>query len=281
MSDHPHLVCFGAAHWDILAQGRTGGRGPDTPGVVRTRPGGVALNAAMGLAALGIAVTLVSAIGDDAEGQALLAAAEAAQVTTDLVLIYPDMPTGRYVAIERVDGDLVAAVADMTTLDAVQPGHLPLDRVPRADGWLIDANLPAPVIRAIAAHPSRPPLFADAVSQTKATRLRNVLGALDGIYCNRLEAESICAVGLNAARAAAEALVGRGVRRAVVTDGALAAADAGRHGVAVQRPAAGPVRSVTGAGDALMAAHLAAVLRGARPEEALAAGLAAARRHAA
>lgn len=281
MTDRPRIVCFGAAHWDILAQSRTGGRGPDTPGIVRSRPGGVALNVGLALAAAGVAVTLVSAVGDDAEGHALIDRAGAEQVDTDLVLIYPELPTGRYVAIERVDGELVAAVADMTTLDALLPQHLPLDRLPPADGWLIEANLPVPVIRTIAAVPDRPPLFADAVSPAKAVRLRGVLGMLDGLYCNRLEAEAICAVGLNAARAAAEALVGRGVRRAVVTNGALAAADVGPHGVAVQQPPRGPVRSVTGAGDALMAAHLATLLRGGRPDEALAAGLAAAARHAA
>lgn len=281
MDEQPHVVCFGAAHWDIIAHGLSGARGPDVPGTVRTRPGGVALNAALGLAALGLAVTLVSAVGEDAEGQALLAATARAGVTTQTVLVYPGAATGRYVAIERVDGELVAAVADLSALERLEPEHLPLERLAPAAAWLIEANLPAPVIRALAMQPGRPPLWADAASPAKATRLRPVLGQLAGLYCNRLEAEAICAVGLNAARAAAEALVGRGARRAVVTDGAQAAADAGAHGVAVLRPAPGPVRSVTGAGDALMAAHLAAVLRGARPDEALAAGMTAARAHAA
>jgi sugar/nucleoside kinase (ribokinase family) len=281
MDERKHLVCFGAAHWDIIAHARSGVLGADAPGTVRSRPGGVALNAALGLAALGLAVTLVSAVGDDAEGRTLLAETAARGVVTEHVLVYPDLPTGRYVAIERVDGELVAAVADVEALDTLMPEHLRLDRLPPADAWLMEANLPAAVIRAIAAHPGRPPLFADAVSPAKAQRLRPVLGQLAGLYCNRMEAEAICAVGLNAARAAAEALVGRGVARAVVTNGPQAAADAGPHGVSVLRPVNAPVRSVTGAGDALMAAHLAAVLRGARAEAALAEGLAAAHRHAA
>ena len=51
--------------------------------------------------------------------------------------------------------------------------------------------------------------------------------------------------------------------------------------VATLKPDSAPVRSVTGAGDALIAAHLAATLAGASPAAALAAGLAAARRRAA
>lgn len=281
MDEELHIVCFGAAHWDIIAHCTSGARGADVPGTVRSRLGGVALNAALGLAALGLTVSLMSAVGEDAEGQALLAETAAQGVKTDAVLIYPGAATGRYVAIERVDGELVAAVADVAVLEAMEPAHLSLSRLTHASAWLMDANLPAPVIRALAGHPERPPLYADAVSPTKALRLRPVLGQLAGLYCNRMEAEAICAVGLNAARAAAEALVGRGVRRAVVTDGPLMAADVGPHGVTTLKPGAGPIRSVTGAGDALMAAHLAAVLRGARPDEALAAGLQAARRRAA
>lgn len=276
-----HVVCFGASHWDVVAHATGGARGADVPGTVHRRPGGVALNVALGLAALGLAVTLVGAVGEDEEGRALVSAIAGQGVRTAHMLVYPDAPTGHYVAIERVDGELVAAVADMGALDTVAPEHLALERLAPARAWLFDANLPAPAIRAIAAHPGRPPLFADAVSETKAQRLRPVLGQLDGIYCNRLEAEAICAVGLNAARAAAEALVGRGARRAVVTNGPLAVADVGSHGVVSLRPSEAPIRSVTGAGDALMAAHLAAMLAGARADEALAAGLAAARSHAA
>lgn len=279
--DRPHVVCFGAAHWDVIARARAGVRGPDAPGTVRTSSGGVALNIALGLAALGIAVTLVSAMGDDAEGRALIALLSAAGVDCAGVLLYPGLPTGRYVAIERSDGELAAAVADAATLDGMAPEHLPLDRLAPAEAWIMEANLQPAVLRALAARPGRPPLYADAASEAKASRLHPVLGRLDGVYCNRAEAEAICAIGLNASRAAAEALLARGARRAVVTNGPLPAADAGPHGVVSLRPEQAPIRSVTGAGDALIAAHLAAVLRGARADEALADGLAAARRRAA
>ena len=281
MNLRPHVVCFGAAHWDVIARANPGARGADAPGLVVTRPGGVALNVALGLAAAGVAVTLVAAVGDDAEGRALAAMLEAAGVSAAGLIPYRGAETGRYVGIERADGELIAAVADLAALDAMAPAHLPLDALPPADAWLIDANLPAPVIRALAMLDDRPPLMADAVSEAKAAKLRPILARLDRLYCNRAEAEAICAAGLNAARAAAEALAARGVRRAVVTNGPLPAADVGAHGHVTLSPDKGAVRSVTGLGDALIAAHLAATLTGARPAEALAAGLAAARRRAA
>ncbi len=277
----PSVVCFGAAHWDVVGRPNPGARGPDAPGVAKRFAGGVALNVATGLAAIGLAATLVSAVGDDAEGRELIARVAEAGVDAERVLPYAGAPTGRYVAIERADGELLAAVADARALDAMLPEHVSLSGLETADAWFLDANLPPPVIRALATHSGRPPLFADAVSEAKATRLRDALSRIDTIYCNRAEAEAICAIGLNAARAAAEALVMRGARRAVVTNGPLAAADAGPHGVVSLKPERTVVRSVTGAGDALMAAHIAARLRGARPDEALAAGLVAARLKAA
>ncbi len=278
----PHrVVCFGAAHWDVIARPRPGARGRDTPGEAERRIGGVAVNVALGLAAAGVAVSLVTAIGDDADGAEMLARLAEAGVSAEAAIRYSGAPTGRYVAIEKVDGELLAAVSDDRALDAMLPEHIPLSDLPAADAWFIDANLPPRVIRALSGAEGRPPLLVDAASEDKAPRLRDSLARIDTLYCNRREAEAIAAAGLNAARSAAESLVIRGVRRAVVTDGPLAAADAGPHGVAVLKPEARPLRSTTGAGDALIAAHIAACLAGARPEEALAAGLSAARRLAA
>jgi sugar/nucleoside kinase (ribokinase family) len=281
MSEQPRVICFGAAHWDVIARARGAARGVDTPGRVEVRPGGVALNVAAGLAAAGLRATLVAAVGDDDDGRRLAAAARGLGVDPSGLMVYENAATGRYVAIERADGELTAAVADTLALDSMRPEHLALDGLPRADAWLVDANLPPAVLRALAEAPGRPPLLADAASEAKADRLRPILGRLDALYCNRAEAEAICATGLNAARAAAEALVARGARRAIVTNGPLPASDAGPHGVVTLRPEAGPIRTATGAGDALIAAHVAGLLRGARPEEALAAGLAAARARAA
>lgn len=270
------VICFGAAHWDVIARRRPGARGPDAPGEAREALGGVALNAALGLARQGLAVELVAALGEDDAGRRLLEAAHRAGVGVRFCAIYPGAETGRYVAVERADGELISAVADLAALEAMRPADLDLDALPEAEAWLMEANLPPAILRALADHPRRPPLYADAASEEKAAKLRERLPLLAGVYANRLEAEAICAAGFGAARAAAEALVGRGAGRAVVTDGARPAADAGPQGVAILAPEAGPPASRTGSGDRLLAAHLAATLRGAAPEAALEAGLVAA-----
>ncbi len=277
----PDVVCFGAAHWDVIARRAAEACGPDTPGRVERRPGGVALNVARALAAAGRRVALAAPLGDDEAGRRLISALSEDGIETEGLLVRGGAPTGSYVAIERADGELLAAVADTAALEALAAAELPLDRFAEARAWFLETNLPVAVIAALAARPSRPALVADAVSPAKAPKLRPVLDRLETLYCNRAEAEAICATGFTAAEPAARALLGLGVARAVVTDGPRAATDAGPRGVTTLRPEAGALRSVTGAGDALLAAHLAATLAGSTPEAALATGLAAARRQAA
>lgn len=279
--EEPEIVCFGAAHWDVIARREAAAQGTDTPGRVERRPGGVALNVARALAAAGRRVALVAPLGDDEAGRRLVSALSEDGIETEGLLMRSGSPTGCYVAIERADGELLAAVADAAALDALAPAELSLERFCGARAWFLETNLPAAVIEVLAARPERPALIADAVSQAKAPKLRPVLDRLETLYCNRAEAEAICETGFAAAEAAAQALLARGVARAVVTDGPLAAVDAGPGGTTSLRPEAGALRSVTGAGDALLAAHLAATLAGSGPEAALATGLAAARRQAA
>ena len=281
MQEEPDVVCFGAAHWDVIARIEAAAQGADTPGRVERRPGGVALNVARALAAAGCRAALVAPLGDDEEGWRLRATLKEDGLDTEGLVMRSEAPTGCYVAIERADGELLAAVADAAALDALTPAALPLDRLIGAQAWFLETNLPAPVIQALAERPERPALVADAVSQAKAPKLRPVLDRLATLYCNRAEAEAICAAGFESAEPAAQALVELGAARAVVTDGPNAAADAGRHGVTALRPEGGGLRSVTGAGDAHLAAHLAATLKGGDAESALAAGLAAVRRRAA
>ena len=64
-----------------------------------------------------------------------------------------------------------------------------------------------------------------------------------------------------------------------MTDGAAAASAAGPGGCLTMAPPAVPARSVTGAGDAFVAAHLAARADGLDRKAALAAALAASARH--
>jgi sugar/nucleoside kinase (ribokinase family) len=265
-------------------------RGADVPGRIATVPGGVALNIAVALAGLGLRPALLGAVGDDPEGAALVAAMAARGVGAGWLTVTPGLATDRYMAIEDAGG-LVAAIADARTLETAGAAIL----APLADGRLgsaarpwagpvvIDGNLSDDVLAGIADSP----LFAAAAlhlvpaSPGKGARLAPLAAHPRAtLHVNLSEAALIAGAGMPDAQTAAEALVARGAARAVVTDGARAAADAARgRATAVALPPAVAVARVTGAGDVFTAAHLAATMQGCCPAAALAAALAAAAAH--
>ncbi len=273
------FVCIGAAHWDLIARAAAPlAPGADVPGRVHARPGGVAFNVAAALAALGTPVALVAAIGRDAAGDRLVTAIARAGIDVRHVLRH-DSDTDAYLAIETAEGALHAAVADCTGLEAAGVALLgPLAEALRdAAGLVIDANLPEAVIAAMA---TPGPVALVAASPEKASRLRRAL-ALPGatLYANVAEADAILGHRTGTAEAAAHALTGAGVAAALVTDGPREAAWMRAGHVLLRHPPPVSPRSVTGAGDALVAAHLHARAQGADDPAALDAALAAAATH--
>ena len=99
------------------------------------------------------------------------------------------------------------------------------------------------------------------------------------IYLNVEEAGQICQRRFHGVEDAAKGLLEHGARRVLVTDGGNGCADATTQGILLATPPRVLVNRVTGAGDAFMAAHLAAETLGADRDSALDAALAAAARH--
>ena len=269
MRSNSKITCFGAAHWDHVGKQSAGTAGPDRPGRIRVRPGGVAANVAIGLAAEGLRPDLFSIVGRDHDGENLLALLADHRIRTATTLRSDRFPTGAYIAIEDESGELVSAVADCRALDALTPGTFDTALAKHADFWFLEANLPVAVINELASMDGRPPLAANPVSPARAGRLAAVLPKLALLYCNRSEAEALLARGFASSEDAATALIETGVDRAVVTDGPSAVCDASALGVFSAAPNTSRFASATGAGDAFLARHLSAVLAGNDPQASL------------
>lgn len=277
----PDVLCIGAVLWDVIGRAPVAmALGDDVPGRIQRLPGGVALNIALTLGRLGLRPAVLTAVGDDAEGEELLAAISARGVLADFAHRSAGMPTDRYMAVEGAGG-LVAAVADAHTLEAADEAIL----LPLADGRLATAEAPwrGPVALDgnltddLLARLARSPLLAAAdlrvapASPGKALRLLPLLGHPGAtLYVNLIEAAALVGRPLAHATEAAGALVAAGCRRALVTDGAREAADGDRDGVLAFAPPPVTARRVTGAGDTFLAAHVVAERGGASRGDALA-----------
>lgn len=286
----PDILCIGSVLWDTIGRAPTHmQQGADVPGRITRRPGGVAMNIAMTLARFGLRPALLSAIGRDADGDELVAAAQRMGLNCEFVYRSDDLPTDRYMAVEGANG-LIAAIADAHSLEAagdkilrpLADGRLGSVHAPWAGALALDGNLTEALLAEIA----HSPLFAAAdlrvapASPGKAERLLPLLARPTlTLYVNLEEAGILCQCRFGHAAEAATGLIARGASRVLVTDGPRAAADASADGVISQCPPAVMETRVTGAGDTFMAAHLVAERRGADRQSALVAALEAAARH--
>jgi sugar/nucleoside kinase (ribokinase family) len=290
MNAPPDILCIGSVLWDIIGRAPSHmAVGSDVPGRISRLPGGVAMNIAMVLAGFGLTPAILSVVGRDAEGEELVAACHHLGLMIDHLYRSDDLPTDRYMAVEGANG-LIAAVADAHSLEAagarvlapLQDGRLGSAAAPWTGPVALDGNLTVGLLAEIA----ESPLFAAAdlriapASPGKAERLRPLIAHPRAVlYVNLEEAGVLCQTRFADAAAAAEGLLARGAARVLVTDGGRACAEGSARGVTVARPPAVMVTRVTGAGDAFMAAHIVAELRGAEPEAALDAALRAAADH--
>lgn len=253
------------------------------PGRIMRQPGDVALNIAMALRRFGLAPTLLSTVGRDAQGDALMQACAARGLMTHLIHRSEDLPTDQYMAVEAANG-LIAAIADAHSLEAagdtiLQPlsdGRLPQ---PYTGAVALDGNLTLELLSQIA----RSPLLAQAdlrvapASPGKALRLTPFVQAGRGtLYVNIEEAGLLCQSEFDCSQTAAASLLAHGAARVVVTDGGRPTTLADAEGLVTLCPPAVKVTRITGAGDTFMAAHIAAEQRKLDPQAALESALSAA-----
>lgn len=119
----PRLVVLGDLVLDVvLAPDRPIVSGTDVPGRVAIRQGGSAANTARWLARLGARVTLVSAVGRDAAGRALVEAVRGDGVTARVVRV-AGARTGRIGVLVTPGGER-SFVADRGAADALSPEDL-------------------------------------------------------------------------------------------------------------------------------------------------------------
>ena len=284
-SDCP-VVVIGAAGVDIV--GRLEGdlhEGSSNPARIRTTFGGVARNVAENLARLGQAVILLTAVGEDEEGERLVRNAQKAGVNTEYIIRCGDCPTGMYVGILNSRGEILFALDSMEVTHNITPAYIrQRSRLFKGASFVfIDLNLPPETLRAIysLAKRYRVPVCADPTSMHLAPRLMPFLGQTFLITPNFSEASLLAkqprkAPSRRQALLIAKTLVSQGVDIVIITMAeqglCYASSETNGHIPAIQTEILDP----TGAGDALTAAVLFALLNAMPLDDALRLGVSAA-----
>ena len=275
-----YVVVVGGANVDICGRSWEGLVQEDSnPGVVSMSIGGVGRNIAHNLGLLGVDVRMLTACGDDLNGQRLCTASTEAGIDMTHVLKLRDERTSTYLYITGPDGDMALAVSDMSICQRITPEYLAehLTLLQNARAVVCDTNIPEESLAYLAENCAAP-LFCDPVSTIKAEKLRPILGKIHTLKPNRLEAELLSGVkieNLEDVYRAADKLLELGVHRLFISLGADGILAAMGDDKLLLPNIPGNMVNTTGCGDACMAALVWAYLEGTGLRETALAGLAA------
>ncbi|MFT3986127.1 carbohydrate kinase family protein [Aestuariivirga sp.] len=169
------VIVIGGANADIKGHAsRSFVGGTSNPGDVSISAGGVGRNIADNLARLGHETSLITVLGDDANGLIVREACHAAGVDLSLTLTGPH-PTGTYLVVLDHRGELVAAVNDMRSIEWLKVEHLEAlaPKLAEADFLVADCNIGATCLAWLCDFSSRNniPLLIEPVSVPKAKKL--------------------------------------------------------------------------------------------------------------
>lgn len=264
------IACIGAANLDrklhTLDKLVPGTSNPARQGEAF---GGVARNIAENLARMGADVALLTAVGNDASGRALLAHADGINIDTRATPRLDDAATGTYTAVLDHDGEMAVALADMAIYERLTPGFMAARRQQRANASLVvaDLNLPVDTVAQLVhdAREDEVPLVIVAVSEPKMARLPQDLLGVRLLILNEGELAARVGRSLDGETALADAcreVQAQGAQDVVVTRGARGVLFTA--GGSVEHLAAHTVEvvDVTGAGDAFAAAICLTFARG-------------------
>lgn len=243
-------------------------------------PGGVAFNIAKVLSDLDCIVGLSSRVGSDPSGRALVNYLATSRIDNIDVAEETNRHTAAYTAVVNPKGELVLGLSDMEIYDHLDRPYWSSrsNKLAGWDAWCLDTNLPKSGLHYISTLANRPRLYAVVSSPSKGVRLKSSLRYINTLILNVAEAamltgQSHC--GIDGAEKAAQLLCAAGVDRTLVTQGAGggAWADAAGSGTMAAPPQPHQLIRVSGAGDALAAAAIAALEKGHSTTKALELGI--------
>jgi ribokinase len=271
----PKIVVVGSVNTDMVVKSEripapgetvTGGR-------FVMAAGGKGANQAVAAARLGAQVTLVAKVGSDVFGDQAVENYRREGIATDLVFRDPSQATGVALILVDEKGENSIAVApganfSITPDEVAQAG----DRIRQADVLLLQLEIPMPAVEAAARIAAAAGVCVVLDPAPVAPVSDALLACVRVIKPNEHEAERLTGVRVTdeaSARAAAERLLQRGVKHAVITLGPR-----GAVWVSAERSAfvsGTPVEAVdsTAAGDAFSGGLACAMARGLSMEEAV------------
>ncbi len=282
MNNSSSVLCVGGMHFDCIAQSYTPLQMKASNPVRNSYvAGGVAHNIACDLAALGTQSSMLSLVGDDTDGHAILADTKKRGVDLSLVSQQKGITSASYTAVLDPMGELALGLSNTDTYDLITPEFLAprLNQIHQYKTLIVDANLPQSSITWLGQNKGPARLYSAPVSPSKSMRWLQAIPNVDVFICNEREASQLTSLpcqSIPEALIAARALRSKGAVIAVVTLGPQGAVISSTDLEAHFTIAKTNVVDVNGAGDAFFAGFTHALHSKLSLSEAMQSGIASA-----
>ncbi|MEP0518663.1 MAG: PfkB family carbohydrate kinase [Hyphomicrobiales bacterium] len=196
--------------------------GQSHPGYWKQSVGGVGANVARHLARFGGNVQIATLVGDDEDALSIIQQLKAENLTILPGGTINDCQTPSYTVVHDQVGDVIVGLADMklhTHMDTNWALGAAKFANP-ADIWVADTNLPAKSLSTLCDQKGETPIFVVAVSPAKISVLESLGDRIEGLICNKAEADALVGKKSHNAADAAKNLTSLGMPLAIVSNGA-------------------------------------------------------------
>ena len=244
------------------------------PGKLLLSPGGVTRNILENLSRLGRYCSIISAVGTDVFGDAIIDSCEEAGVDTKMVYRTGNHLTSSYLSLIDGRGDMYVAACDAQILETMDIANVEKfkDCIFDYDAVVMDTNWTEEQLKELDSVCKGLPVFIDPVSTEKAKRMKDISGRFYMIKPNRMELEVLSGMECLTEKdieAACKVLISKGTFAVAVSLGENGCyyADAKGNSFFKEPRKVEEMVNASGAGDAFMAGLVHSFLEGYGPEK--------------
>lgn len=187
-----YLLVLGASIIDIFGFSTSNYRAYNsTPGKIKMSFGGVCRNIAENSARIGINTKFLSVLGDDECGKSILEHSREIGYNMEDSMIIKGASTPTYLAILDENGEMVSAIADMKSLNAMTEEFIDSKKelIKNAKYVVVDSDNPKILSYILKNFSKETNFILDPVSAEKATWVKDMIKDFHTIKPNRHEAE--------------------------------------------------------------------------------------------
>lgn len=167
-------------------------------GTVNKSLGGVARNIAENLARLDINIEFITAFGNDSDGELLKKSCTDLGISIKNSITVENETTSTYISINDSNNDMYIAIASTDILKNLNCDYFKekMEELNKSELILLDTNLSEKTLHFILSNATAP-VFVEAVSSTKALKLKDNLHNIHTLKMNRIEAETLSSIKIS------------------------------------------------------------------------------------